>query len=88
VVGVVITQAKLQWVAVVVALVLMEIKLYTVVLQVVCMVEVPECQVQVAAAPFVLYGVQIVHSHQQALAIYKKRKIKCKKIFIFKLKTV
>jgi hypothetical protein len=79
VVGVVITQAKLQWVAVVVALVLMEIKLYTVVLQVVCMVEVPECQVQVAAAPFVLYGVQIVHSHQPILVTYKKGKQNARK---------
>jgi hypothetical protein len=79
VVGVVITQAKLQWVVVVVALVLMEVKLYMVVVQVVCMVEVPQCQVQAAVAPFVLYGVQIVHSHQLTLAIYKKGKQNARK---------
>jgi hypothetical protein len=49
------------------------------VVQVVCMVEVPQCQVQAAVAPFVLYGVQIVHSHQLTLAIYKKGKQNARK---------
>jgi hypothetical protein len=88
VVLVVISQANLQWVVVEVVEVLMEFNLYTVMVQVVYMVVVPHRVVMAVVAPFVSFGVPIVHSHQQALAIYKKRKIKCKKIFILKLKTV